>query len=280
MSTHDNQKGQKSGPWSRAERKYIAENCDLLDYDEIARNLRRNESSVRDYITEKLGKRVAISKKLGINPEYDIQRSPIWKELQKEFTSEELDIFLYHWSRIINQFKDDVFPTEELQVVDYIKLELLAHRSLQHIRFSMNSIEELEGRIAALNKQEDMPQRNIELAELHRLVGAHRQAVATLTEEHSKLLGRKENLLKELKGTRAERIKRIESSKETLIGWITELLRNRPLRTQMGYKMEKMRIAIDLEKVRLMEPYKYSDGIIDYPRLTAETMEQVKGQKE
>jgi hypothetical protein len=45
-----------------------------------------------------------------------------WREIQKQFDENEQELFLYHWSRIISQFRDDVLPTEELQVIDAIKI--------------------------------------------------------------------------------------------------------------------------------------------------------------
>ena len=64
--------------------------------------------------------------------QYDLTFRPYWVELQQQFTDDELKLFQYHWARIISQFKDDIIPTEELQVVDLIKLELLMNRALKH----------------------------------------------------------------------------------------------------------------------------------------------------
>ena len=38
----------------------------------------------------------------------ELEDRPYWIELEGQFTSEEFDLFKYHWGRIISQFKDDV----------------------------------------------------------------------------------------------------------------------------------------------------------------------------
>jgi hypothetical protein len=53
-------------------------------------------------------------------------------------------MFLYHWGRIISQFKDDVLPTEELQIIDTIKLDILMNRILRTQYETNKTISELE----------------------------------------------------------------------------------------------------------------------------------------
>lgn len=271
----DNTKGQRSGPWSRKEKEFIAEKCHEMSYEDIAKHLKRNPNIVKKYIQKTLGSRLTTSKTSMVRAEYDIQGSPIWKELEHQFNEEELKLFMFHWRRIIGQFKDDVFPTEEMQVVDTIKLELLMSRVLKSQRESTKSIDSLEKRKFE-EEQKPVGERDLSMLDsVSRQLAFHRAALETLSDEYSELLNRKSGMLKDLRATRSERIKKIEESKQTFVGWIVELMRNPKLRTELGSRMEKMRIAVDLEKVRLMAPHKYADGMEDLPILNSESINKI-----
>ena len=82
---------------------------------ELATHLDRDPTSVESYVKEKIGNTTLDDRE--IEALHDLQNRPFWKDLQKQFSEEELQSLLYHWSRIITQFRDDVLPTEELQII-------------------------------------------------------------------------------------------------------------------------------------------------------------------
>jgi hypothetical protein len=79
-------------------------------------------------------------------------------------------------------------------------------------------------------------------------------------------------MLKELKGTREQRIKRLEDSKETFASWIQALVQHPDMREELGVEMEKMRLSMEKERVRLAEYHKYEDGLVDQPFLTPDSV--------
>ena len=109
---------------------------------DIATHLDRDPISIQSYIKEKIGNNTLDDRE--IEALHDLQNRPFWKDLQKQFSEEELQSLLYHWSRIITQFRDDVLPTEELQIIDAIKLEILMNRALIGQQTNMRSIGEYE----------------------------------------------------------------------------------------------------------------------------------------
>ena len=58
-------------------------------------------------------------------------------------------------------------------------------------------------------------------------------------------------MLKDLKGTREQRIKAIEDSKQTFASLVKQIATDAAFRTQIGIEMEKMRLAMEKEKERL-----------------------------
>ena len=81
------------------------------------------------------------------------------------------------------------------------------------------------------------------------------------------------SMIKDLKGTREQRIKAIEGSKQTFSALIKKIILDPDFRHVTGIEMEKMRLAMDKERERLSEAHTYEDSITDQPFLTPETVE-------
>ena len=79
-------------------------------------------------------------------------------------------------------------------------------------------------------------------------------------------------MLKDLKGTREQRIKQIEDSKLTFASLVKKIASDPTFRSQIGIDMEKMRLATEAEKERLGEYMEYEDGQVDQPLLSDETV--------
>lgn len=259
-----NDRVNKSGVWSNEEVRFIEEHHQILTPEEIARKLKRNPRTVRKYIERKFGMTFLSIK----STEYDITTSPVWADLRKQFSSDELKIFLHHWHRIINQFKDDVYPTEQMQVVDTIKLEILMNRSLTEQQKCVSDIKRNESRLFQERSKEDKDEILIRGIEMQ--IASLRAAQESLHSDYRDMLQRKSSILKEMKATRDARIKNIESFKHSFSGWMVRILDSPQLRRQLGSYIEKMRIASDLEKERLSELHQYADGMLDQPILNAD----------
>ena len=140
----------KMGRISKGEEKFIRENLNL-GFEELATELDREPESILTFIKKKVAKGDFDSPIWMAEPnseeqaQFDLTFRPYWVELKQQFTEGELELFKYHWARIISQFKDDVIPTEELQVVDLIKLELLMNRSLKYNKENIEQISLFEG---------------------------------------------------------------------------------------------------------------------------------------
>ena len=81
-------------------------------------------------------------------------------------------------------------------------------------------------------------------------------------------------MLKEIKGTREQRIKRLEDSRQSFTGWVAHLMQNPDITKGYCLEMEKMRLAMNKEKERLSQYHKYDDGIVDQPFLTPDTAKE------
>ena len=267
----------KKGRFSKDEIKFIKENIDIGS-DRIATELNRDPDSVLDVIKRNVAKGefdrpIWMQEDDGVEQaKYDLTFRPYWTELKQQFTDDELELFQYHWARIISQFKDDVIPTEELQVVDLIKLELLMNRALKHNKENIEQISALEALILA-ERQHDPDQIDKDaLFNMERQVASLKASQESLNRDYRDLQTKKNSMLKEMKATREQRVKRLEDSKQNFTSWMGYLVANPEITNAYGMEMEKMRLAMNKERDRLAEYHKYTDEMVDQPFLTPDTV--------
>lgn len=261
----------KTGRLSRAEWHYIEENAEKMTPEEIAENLEREVEPVIKYL-KRIGKTVNKTQALTVQAEYDIKSRPYWKELKLQFSEEELELFLYHWKQIVAQFRKDVLATEELQIVDTIKLEVLMNRALREQQQSMQSVRELEQEV---RREKNMPSENQDkeyIFSLERQIASLRAAKEALSREFKDLQTKKSSMFKELKATREQRIQKLENNKSTMAGLIEKILRDPDFFEEQGKYIEKMRMAMKHEMERLGDYHQFEDGTVDQPFLTPDTV--------
>ena len=262
----------KKGRFTKTEQEFIKNNHREMSNLEIATHLDRDPVSVQSYIKEKIGTNTLDDRE--IEALHDLKNRPFWKDLQKQFSEEEIQSLLYHWGRIITQFRDDVLPTEELQIIDAIKLEILMNRALIGQQTNMKSIDKYEELVTDEKGKALEIQDKDYIFNLERQIAVCRAAQESLTREYKDLQTKKAAMLKDLKATREQRIKRLEDSKQTFIGWVRNLMSNPEVRQEIGTEMEKMRLATNKEAERLSEYHKYEDGMLDQPFLTPDSVKE------
>ena len=262
----------KKGRFSNEEMEFIEANAEVLSPDQMAKELNRDPASVRDWIKKKIGFSPKQKKEAAVANE--LKSKPYFKELSNQFTAEELEMFQFHFKKMWSQFRDDVFHTEEMQIVDTIKLEILMNRILRAQHESQEQIRGI-GRILEAEKQLPRNERDTEqIINLERQVAVTRASQETLSKDYKDLQARKATMLKDLKGTREQRVKAIEDSKLTFASLVKKIATDYQFRSKIGVDMEKMRLAVENEKERLSEYSDYNDGQVDQPFLTPETLKE------
>ena len=258
----------RKGRISKDEERTIARLVDSMTPEDIAKKLDRDVESVTQFIKRKFKK--------GLTNEefaaYSLEDRPYWVELRQQFTEDELGLFKYHWSRIISQFKDDVFPTEELQVVDVIKLEILMNRCLKGNKENIEQINVYDQMIKDERSRDKDQQDTDYIINLERQVASLRASQESLNRDYRELQAKKASMLREMKGTREQRIKRLEDSKQSFTSWVAAMMQDPERMKRYGIEMEKMKVAMGKEEERLASFHKYEDGTVDQPFLTPETV--------
>lgn len=255
----------KKGRFSVSEMAFIKKAVDNMTVEDISKELDRDPISVHAWIETNVG--FSTSQKKEVEVHQELKGKPYYRELTKQFNDEELEMFEFHFKKMWAQFKDDVFHTEEMQIIDTIKLEILMNRILKGQQDTIDKIVEVEKILQQEKNMDRSLQDRDAIINLERQIAVLRSSQETLSRDYKDLQTRKATMLKDLKGTREQRIKAIEDSKETFVSLITKLTVSPDFRNTVGIEMEKMRLAAEAERARLSQVITYEDKSADRPLL-------------
>ena len=188
----------KKGRFSVDEMSFIEAQAEVLSPDQIAEKLDRDPASIRDWIEKNVGFSASQKKEAAVANE--LKAKPYYRELSNQFSAEELEMFEFHFKKMWSQFKDDVFHTEEMQIIDTIKLEILMNRILKS---QMDNQQEvlMNERLVQDEKARDKDQRDMDLIiNMERQIAILRASQETLSKDYKDLQARKATMLKDLKG--------------------------------------------------------------------------------
>jgi hypothetical protein len=257
----------KRGQLSLEEEKFIKENVGILSIEQIAEHLNRNSDPISKYI--KQNKLYAADEAKEIETlRQKLHLKTFWSEIEKQFDSEsgELEYFENTWIGLIKQFREDVLPAEELQIKQFITIDILINRSMKERKRHIAETEKLQKFVdleyAKPEDQRDIPR----LANLENQLSFARNSIASYTNEYTKLLNEQQKISKDLKATREQRIKRIEDGKSSWIGLI-RMLEEEDVREKEGREMEILAMATDKAREQLYDYHTYADNKLDRPIL-------------
>ena len=265
----------KRGQLSLDEESFIKQNFHSLTVEQIADKLNRSTAPI---------KRFALENNLYSSPDENNEKDTIrqklrgksfWQEITKQFDNEsgELDYFEEIWINLIKQFREDVLPAEELQIKQFITIDILINRSMKERKRHIAETEKLQ-RLVDKEYEKPEEQRDIpKLANLDTQLSFARNSIASYTNEYTKLLNEQQKISKDLKATREQRIKRIEDGKSSWTG-LLRMLEDEEIREREGREMEIMNMAVNKAKQSLYEYHTYQDGSVDMPILSPESVLQ------
>jgi len=259
------------GRLSKSEWDYIEKNSNRMTADQMAKNMNRDIEPVRLYL-QKIGKTNNKKAAFEVQAEYDIKTRLCWKELKTQFSEQELEMFLYHWKQIIAQFRRDVLATEELQIIDTIKLEILMNRALREQQETITSIHLFEEMVQDLESVPVADRDKEQYFSLQRQVASLRSAKEALSRDYKELQTKKSAMFKDLKATREQRVQKLESNKVTFAGLVTKLLQDPDFYEEQGRLMELSRLATLGVQKEFSEYHRFADGEIDRILLNSDSV--------
>jgi hypothetical protein len=262
----------KRGQLSLDEEKFIRDNVQSLSVEKIAESLNRSTKPITRYIEEN---RLYFLQEEGENEtlKRKLHSKTFWNEILRQFDEDsgELQYFEDTWVGLIKQFREDVLPAEELQIKQFITIDILINRSMKERKRHIAETEKLQKLVDAEydkpETQRDIPR----LANLETQLSFARNSISSYTNEYTKLLNEQQKISKDLKATREQRIKRIEDGKSSWVGLI-RMLEDEEVREKEGREMEILNMATEKYKKDLFGYHNYQDNKIDKPFLNQESI--------
>lgn len=259
----------KRGKLSIAEMTYIKQNCFDLSIESIAETLNRTTAPIQKFIDKENLKMRNMTDNEHLLVE--LRGRYYYLELQKQFSNAEIIFFEHQWIDYFRQFSEDVTHTEEMEILEVIRTEVLINRGMEDRQEVMQNIERLNQLIEDEMDKPTGTQDIQALASFQTQLGAAMSSKSAYINEHEKLLTKKERLLKDLKGTREQRKRKADDAKTNFTSWLREL-DDKEVRTLEGVDMEIHRVAAEKAVERLAAYHEYEDGTVDQPILNADTL--------
>ena len=235
----------KRGQLGLEEEEFIRNNIGVISIEEIAEKLNRTTKPIEKYISEsKIGIKTIDEQENDKTLRQKLHAKTFWTEIERQFdeSTGELAYFEDTWIGLVKQFREDVLPAEELQIKQFITIDILINRSMKERKRHIADTEKLQVKVdEEYSKPED--QRDIaKLANLETQLSFARNSIANYTNEYTKLLNEQQKISKDLKATREQRIKRIEDGKSSWVGLI-RMLEDEDIREKEGREMAIMAMA-------------------------------------
>lgn len=252
----------RDGILSDQDKEYIIRNRHL-PIEELSHSLLRREKQIYNFLNTLPKVEIAAVS----SDEYDIESLPEWNNIKKQFNKEECSFYKYRWGELIKQFHQDMVYTEQMQIHHLIKSELLLERNLIRRNESQQDIISLKKEINELKNQPDKDEatKNF-LASLIERVSSLESSQSEYTREYETIQKRHADTLKQLKGTRDQRLDKIEKSGKNFID-VIKTLTNIKTQRQEAETLALINEAIRREQLRLNEPIEYIKGDVDRPLL-------------
>jgi IS30 family transposase len=280
-------KGHKVGGLSDDEKREIERLIHFNSYAEVARRLNREPATIRKYC-----QRNAITKdSASLRRQADIKarNNHHFRALKDQLDPAEYDFALQTYKNMSEQFGNDVLYTEEIQIVEYCVVTCLLNRALAREMEINNLIrEQREIRSDLQQKKDKVNQKKVttEEEEADKLdleeyymdkIEQIDLRIAEFQEEHRSVkkdqkdfFERKDKITKAVNGSRDQRADELSKVNQNFGDFILYLRKNENFRVSVGLEIEKMRLGVKEEYIRLTDPFLYADGEEDFPLFNSE----------
>lgn len=265
----------KRGKLSKDEEYLIRQNAAKLTIQQLAELLNRTTDPIRKYILENDIQCIEMTQDeidiLGLKSR--LHTRPYWLEVmrQLEADKDELNYFEALWIELMKQFREDVTVSEEIQIKQWIVLEILMNRSMKERKRHIADVDRLQQEVDKEYKKKEENRDMSKLANLETQLSYAKNSISSYTNEHMKLLKEVNQISKDLKANRDQRLKRIEEGKTSWVSLI-KMFEDENARKREGRTMELAKLAAEKSRADLSEYHTFVDNSVARPFLTPESV--------
>lgn len=268
--------GKKRGKLSLEEMAIIKDGAGNLPVEEIAESINRNIEPVIRYMQENglMEKYQTEQEVLHAQIRTKLLEEKFWGYTKQNLLPHEVEFFINAWTRYIEQFYNDVLPTEELQIKDLVMLDILQNRLMTSFKINGEEIVRMQKLLdLELEKRPDDPERDKDAIKRYtELIRAAQESVQAYNKDNIKFLEEKARLLTGLNATRTARVKNLENLK---VDWGSLMRRfeTEEAREREGIEMELRKKAAFKARHDMGKFHTYLDGKVDKPLFNSDTVE-------
>ena len=270
----------KKGALSDEEKRSIEQHIKFDSFSAVAKKLNRNEATVRKWCQRNgITKDRASENK---NLEEKKKRSPHFEELSNILTDREMDLAVKIYTELMRQFGSDILPSEEIQVIDFCVISASLNRALAKEKEIQKILDQQIALRELLEKEKpsfDEDDGNLADDWMDKIDQIDLR-ISTLTDDLKEtkknqlsFFDKKEKATNALGASRNNRAKDIAKSNENWSDFVVYLKTNVDFRTRLGLEIERARLSVKEEFIRLSQLHEYDDGIVDYPLLNSDVVE-------
>lgn len=280
----------RQGNLSDEEKRIIEQMAPNTSYAQIARTLNRNQATVRKYcqrngITDDLP---SIRKQI----EFKTKNNHHFEVLKTQLTKNEYDFAIQVYKGMMEQFGNDILYSEEVQLIEYCMVTCLLNRAISKEKLLNEQIDQQRILRADLQKKKDEVIKQAEdsddeddeaekydkedyyldkIEQIDIRISEIQSELRDTKKDQINFIDRKEKITTAIHGSREQRAKDLINTKQNFSDLITSMRKNQEFRRQIGLELEKMRIGIKEEYIRLTDnPHLYADGQEDFPIYNSE----------
>lgn len=264
-------KGIRTGRLTTDEMAFIKKHLGTKSVEEIALNINRSPEAV-----------IKVRDDLFGVSHYDLRMGlhemPEWEQIKEELTKKEQGIFENHYVKLMGQFSKDILPTEEAQIFEFIRFQILMHRKMVEGKRANEQAAILQEELSRLRKLPPDEENRNQIRYVNDQLMAINAANGSQHMELRELHKRSEAVLKNLKATRDQRLKNVEDRRKTLLDVIKDL-EEKEYREKEARYINLMKEATKKERAKLSQLHDYGalvgkSGPIDRPILNSETSDE------
>lgn len=243
-----------------------------MSIEEIAKEVRRTPSIVEKFLKryEKATAMGNITVPKAAISDHALRVSPEWSILKGQLNKTELSYFVKKYNKMAAQFGGDVLASEETQIVHLLKFEILMNRVMRMMKTNQSDIIRLSREIGQFREKKG--EGKLSKTELEMLINMEdklagaKASQGAKTGEYQKLQAEHRGIMKDLKGTRDQRLEKIQEATKDFMGMI-KALEDKEFRDTEGRQLELVRKAVQQEEIKLRKKIVYNDGVADSPIL-------------
>lgn len=290
-------KGLKKGSLTDQEKRDIEKYIDIKNYAEIGRILNRGAATIRKYC-----QRNALTDDIVSKRKYTENRAKHnhhLVQMQAQLSKPEYDFAVQIYKGMMEQFGNDIIYSEEVQIIDYCMITCLLNRVLNREMVIATEIDvQKKYRAEYEKKKDDLSSKEIaeddedaeaekydkedyytdKIDQINLAIADLQTECAQIKKDQKDFIDKKEKISKSLYVSRDQRAQEISKVNQNFGDLITWMKKNEEFRRSVGLEIEKMRLGIREEYIRLSELHLFADNNEDYPVFNTDVISKEKNE--